>query len=71
MTGNESIAICIGIEGKARGSLGCWLVLADWKVVRNDWCINEVKSVRVDGTEIKADVWYRLNGGKFLELEVE
>ena len=71
VTGNESIAICIGIEGKARGSLGCWLVLADWKVVRNDWCINEVKSVRVDGTEIKADVWYRLNGGKFLELEVE
>ena len=71
VSGSESIAFCSGIEGKVRGTIGCYLVLADWENKDGKWRLTDVKSVCVDGTEIKADVWYRLNGGKFLELEVE
>jgi hypothetical protein len=68
--GKESVACGLGIENKAKGALGCWLVLSEW--YRNDgwnWHIKEVKSVKVDGGIIKADTWYKLQNGKFVEVE--
>ena len=31
VSGEESVACALGYEGKAKGTKGCWLVLAEWK----------------------------------------
>jgi hypothetical protein len=59
----------MGIEGKASGSLGCWIVLAEWKEdKKGDWKIKTVKSAKVDGKRIKPDTFYILKEGKFVEV---
>ena len=58
--GKESIAIATGIKSRAKGSLGCYIVLAEW--YRNEcgsWHIKHVQSAKVDGEKIKADTFYR------------
>ena len=62
--GKESIAIAIGYESKAKGALGCWIVLSEWSA---DEHIEDVQCAHVDGERIKPDVWYRLSGGEFVE----
>jgi len=44
--GKESIACGLGYGNKARGAIGCWLVLADR---RDDYTIRSVRTVKVDG----------------------
>ena len=68
--GKESIAIVTGKDSKAKGALGCWLVLTE----RDEWDnkgypIKEVKAFKVDGKEIKADTWYKLIDGKPVEVK--
>ena len=68
--GKDSVAIVTGRGSKARGSLGCWLVLTE----REEWNgktypIKEVKAVKVDGERIKADTFYELVGGEFKEVK--
>ena len=59
--GTHSIAVAGGSACKARGALGCWLVLAE----RNDRGeILGVQAVRVDGDTIKPDTLYTLTGGR-------
>lgn len=68
--GKESIAIATGIEGKAKGALGCFIVLAEWCEDENhEWHIKHVKSSVVDGETIKADTFYMLKDGEFTEVE--
>ncbi len=67
--GKESVAIAIGYESKAKGALGCWLVLAEWEEADDGYHIKDVQSIRVDGEKVKADMWYRLIDGKFVECE--
>ena len=70
-TGKEGFAIATGFESKARGALGCWLVLAEW--AEKD-CIRHIVDVqcrRVDGNVIKPDTFYRLKGGVFVEWKEE
>ena len=71
VTGDESVAIATGIYGKAKGSIGCFLVLAEWKMINGEWHIVDVKSTKVDGVKIKADIFYQLFDGKFVEVEGE
>ena len=68
--GKESIAIATGYESKARGAIGCWIVLAEWAEDNggNDH-IKDVKSVAVDGEIIKANTFYKLVNGEFVECE--
>ena len=67
--GYESIAVSTGINGKAAGTLGNWLVLAQWKQTDENWKIISVQTVKVDGEVIKANTWYRLNdNGEFEEV---
>lgn len=63
--GNNSIAIATGWGCKAKGSIGCYLVLAerDYK----HWELMNVKTTLVDGERIKADTYYRLQDGEFIE----
>ena len=68
--GKDSVAIVTGIEGKAKGSLGCWIVLTE----RGKWNgetypIKEVKAFKVDGENIKENTYYRLIDGVATEVE--
>ena len=68
--GKESVAIVTGKACKARGALGCWIVLTE----RGDWDgniypIKEVKAFKVDGVNIKENTFYRLVDGKAVEAE--
>ena len=68
--GKDSIAIVTGKDSKAKGALGCWIVLTE----RGEWDgerypIKEVKAFNVDGNEIKADTWYKLVDGCAVEVE--
>ena len=69
VTGKESVAASLGIEGKARGALGCWIVCAEWEYDGNDWHRKDVQCTRVDGVRIKPDVFYTLKNGEFVEVE--
>ncbi|MBQ1429483.1 MAG: hypothetical protein IIZ06_07425 [Kiritimatiellae bacterium] len=64
--GKDAIAAVLGRKCKARGALGCWIVLAERD---DDWRILGVQAVKVDGVAIKADTWYELRGGKVVEAE--
>ena len=67
VSGKESIASTLGIEGKAKGALGCWIVCAEWENKNEGWHIKCVKAAAVDGENIKADTWYMLQDGEFVE----
>ena len=54
----------MGKDSKARGAKGCWIVCAEWDADG----IKDVQCARVDGETIKADVWYTLREGKFVEV---
>jgi len=64
VTGKESIAIVTGKDSKASGALGCWIVLTERD---NNWAIVTVKAVKVDGTKVKAEVFYTLRNGKVVQ----
>ena len=69
VTGKESVAMAIGYKSKAKGSLGCYLVLSEWKRIDGEYHIVDVQSVKVDGETIKPDIFYKLIDGKFVEVE--
>ena len=67
--GKESIALATGIDSKAKGKIGCFIVLAEWKEIDNEYHIVDVKSAKVDGENIKEDTFYTLKDGKFVEAD--
>ena len=69
-TGEDSVIMCAGNESKAKAKIGSWITLAEWK-----WSGDKsrnipvcVKTEYVDGENIKADTWYQLKNGKFVEV---
>ena len=67
--GKESIALATGIDSKAKGKIGCFIVLSEWKEIDNEYHIVDVKSAKVDGKNIKEDTFYTLKDGKFVEVD--
>lgn len=70
VSGKDSIAIVTGKDSKAKGSIGCWIVLTergDWN--GNTYPIKEVKAVKVDGGLIKPDTYYKLDNGEIIPCE--
>ena len=70
-TGEDSVIMCAGNNSKAKAKIGSWITLAEWK-----WSDEKnrnvpicVKTEYVDGENIKADTWYQLKNGKFVEVE--
>ena len=55
--GKESIALATGINSKAKGKIGCFIVLTEWKEINNEYHIVDVKSAKVDGENIKEDTY--------------
>ena len=68
-TGKEGCAISLGIEAKAKGAVGCWLTLAEWKEIKGERSRINVQTKKVDGKRIKADTFYSLRGGKFVKVD--
>jgi hypothetical protein len=69
--GKESVAMAIGYNSKAKGSLGCFIVLAECKEMGGEYHIVDVKSAKVDGEKIKPDTFYKLINGEFVEADKE
>ena len=67
--GKESIALATGINSKAKGKIGCFIVLAEWKDINRECHIVDVKSAKVDGENIKEDTFYTLKDGTFVEAD--
>jgi len=64
------VATVIGRNGKAKGSIGAWLVIADGEYdKRGEFYIKDLKSTIVDGKKIKADTWYKLSRGRFVVVK--
>ena len=68
-TGEDSVIMCAGNSSRAKAKVGSWITLAEWK-----WSDEKnhnvpvcVKTEYVDGENIKADTWYKLENGKFVE----
>lgn len=69
-TGEDSVIMCAGNSSRAKAKVGSWITLAEWK-----WNYEKkrnvpvcVKTEYVDGENIKADTWYQLENGKFVEV---
>jgi hypothetical protein len=68
-TGKYGTAISLGIEGRASGSIGNFLVLSEWEHKGCTWKRIAMGLAKVDGKKIKADTFYVLKGGKFVEFK--
>ena len=69
-TGEDSVIMCAGNSSRAKAKVGSWITLAEWK-----WSDEKkrdvpvcVKTEYVDGENIKANTWYQLKNGKFVEV---
>ena len=71
VTGLGSVAAALGIEGRAKGALGCWIVCAEWAEIDHEWQRIDVKCAKVDGEIIKPDTWYSLKNGAFKEVKAD
>ena len=69
-TGEDSVIMCAGNNSKAKAKIGSWITLAEWKWSneKNRYVPVCVKTEYVDGENIKADTWYKLENGKFVEV---
>lgn len=65
VTGKHSLAVATGFNSIAKGAIGCWLVLADWR----DNEIADVQVFKVDGERIKPDTFYQLKDGQLTEVQ--
>ena len=70
-TGEDSVIMCAGNNSMAKAKAGSWITLSEWewnneKSRHVPMC---VKTEYVDGENIKADTWYRLKNGKFVEVQ--
>lgn len=64
--GKDNVAVANGAHSKARGVLGCYLVLTEYD---NDGNMLWAKMAKVDDAHIKENVWYTLKNGEFSEVE--
>ena len=67
--GEGSIALAWGIDGKAKAALGSYIALAEWEQDENGYKLVCARMHKVDGKIIKPDTFYKLKGGKFVEVK--
>ena len=72
VSGKDSVAIATGFESKARGAIGCAIIVAE----RGPWNgktypLLAICSAIVDGEKIKADTWYTAKNGNLVEVTEE
>ena len=67
--GQESVALAWGIDGKAKAALGSYIALAEWEEDEDGYKFVCARMHKVDGKIIKPDTFYKLKGGKFVEVK--
>jgi hypothetical protein len=68
-TGKNSVAVAWGRESKAKAAKGSYIVLAEYGNWNGkEYPLLHAKMKKVDGKKIKADTFYRLKDGKFVEV---
>ena len=69
-TGEDSVIMCAGNNSMAKAKVGSWITLAEWEWNdEKNRCVPLcVKTEYVDGNNIKADTWYQLKNGEFVEV---
>ena len=65
--GKNGCGLVRGNDVKIKGGLGAVLVICEENA--DNWDIKEWKAFVVDGTDIRADTWYKLVKGKLVEAE--
>ena len=70
-TGEDSVIMCAGINSVAKASKGSWITLSEWSYSdkKQRYIPVCVKTEFVDGEKIKADTYYKLDGGVFKEMQ--
>ena len=66
---DDCVIMCAGINSSAKAKIGSWITLAEWKYSEEKQrdIPFSVVTKQVDGIEIKEDVYYTLQDGKFKE----
>ena len=65
--GVSGVAVARGNNCRVKGGAGSVLVIVEQK--KHNYEIAQFKTVFVDGKTIKADTWYKLENGEFVEAE--
>ena len=68
-SGKDGLSVARGNDVKVKGRLGAILVIVEEE--RKSYNISKWKSAVVDGEQIKADTWYKLKDGEFVECGEE
>ena len=70
-SGEDSVVAGIGIKNIAKAALGNWIVLAEWvwDEEKERYIPVCIKSAQIDGETLKPDVFYKLEGGAFVEAK--
>lgn len=63
--GKNSVVMCAGIDSIVKGQIGTWITLAEYTGGKCVLC----KSALIDGETLKADTWYTLKNGEFVEAQ--
>ena len=66
-TGEQGLSVARGNNVRVKGGIGAVLVIAEEN--KNDYSVKEFATAIVDGKDIKADTWYKLESGKLVEAE--
>ena len=64
--GKNSVLACF--NGRCRAGLNSLIAIANRKWNGNDYEVTDFKAGIVDGKKIKADTWYKLVNGEFVEV---
>ena len=67
--GKNAIICCAGHGSMAKGKIGSWITLAEWKWKNDKYIPTCVKTKKIDGVKIKEDTFYTLKNGKFVEVK--
>ena len=65
--GKNSVLACF--NGRCRAGLNSLIAIANHKWNGNDYEVTDFKAGIVDGSKIKADTWYKLVNGEFVEVD--
>ena len=70
--GKYAVICCAGHGSIAKGKVGSWITLSEWKYsdIENANIPVCVKTEKIDGVKIKADTFYKLVNGEFVEVKL-
>ena len=69
-SGKYTVICCSGTDSIAKGKIGSWITLSEWKYDKIEKVIIPVcvKTEKIDGERIKEDTFYKLENGEFVEV---